>query len=302
MFLNRLKRVGELFTSPTYRRMLQCRMYCALLRRVNPGVRYIGLEVDTETFFLHSKDNGVMPWSVATNGGIMWDGVREVIRLCEKFGYPLGKAFLDIGGNIGTSTVCALKSGAFSKGLCVEPSPDNLRLCRLNFFNNDLLDKVKLVPSAVSDQKSRMALTLSAANAGDHRLTGTPTHTSGKTVEVEVDTLDSIMQRHDVRPEDVSIVLVDNQGHEGFVFGGAAKLLDYGVPFSIEFWPQALQEAKCYEQLLSTIEAKFERFIDLSEPGEKTARAVGELRSFVKRFEGTDDATDLFLMPAIRAR
>lgn len=296
MLIHRLRRAGQIFTSSTYRRVLACRLLCHLLHRLNPNLRYLGMVAGDETTFLHLRDNVVTPYTVAIGDFARADLLR-VIALCESLGSPMGGAFLDIGGNIGTTTLYAMRSGKFSRGLCVEPEPGNLRVVRLNLEANGLADKVVVRANAVSDKRGVMQLALSRSNFGDHRVVGPTAPAALATIDVQVETLDDILKAERIAPEGVSLVWVDTQGHEGFVMSGAKALIAKRVPFCIEFWPQILKETRGFELLLEIIERDFEKFVDLGAEGDGAKRPTREIRAFAERFDGTMYHTDLFLVP-----
>ncbi len=295
MLIHRLRRASQIFTSPTYRRVLICRLLCHLLHRLNPSLRYLGMTAGDETTFLHLRDNVVTPYTVAVGDFARGDLLR-VIALCEGIGSPMGGTFLDIGGNIGTTTLYAMRSGKFNRGLCVEPEPENLRLVRLNMEANGLADQVVVRANAVSNKRGVMQLALSRSNFGDHRVVSTKAKAAQATIDVQVETLDDILKAENIAPEGVSLVWVDTQGHEGFVMSGAKTLIAKRVPFCIEFWPQILKETRGFELLLEIIERDFEKFVDLG-AGDGSARPTSEIRAFAERFDGTMYHTDLFLVP-----
>jgi FkbM family methyltransferase len=298
MLLYRIHRIKEFFTSKVYRRVLLCRLFCSFLHRLNPNLRYLGMTDGDETTFLFLQDNVVTPYTVAV-GNFARDELQRVMSLCKQVGAPLGGIFLDIGANIGTTTLYAMRSGQFQRALSVEPAPANLRLLQLNMHANGLEEKVKVRANALSDIRGVMQLALSKANCGDHRVINNPATSGENTIEIEVETLDGLLASEEILPESVSLVWVDTQGHEGYVLSGAAKLIKCGVPFCIEFWPQALHDAGCYESLLTIIEQEFESFVGLGpEDGELQSTAL--IRQFAKRFEGTIYHTDLFLVPRHR--
>ena len=69
--------------------------------------------------------------------------------------------FADIGANVGTTTVPALRAIGFGRGLAVEPAPSNLRLLRANLALNDLHERVTVVESAIGDRAGTMTLFIS---------------------------------------------------------------------------------------------------------------------------------------------
>jgi len=296
MILHRLRRVKELLTSPTYRRVLLCRIYCRLLRHLNPNLRYLGLADGNETTFMFLHDNVVTPYTVAV-GHFARNDLEAVLKLCAKVGKSLGGTFLDVGANIGTTTIYALKSGSFNKAVCIEPAPSNLEVLRLNMEANGIAEKVIVSPHAVSTAKGQLKLALSKENCGDHRIQGNPTSAAGTSVDVDVDTLDNLLVTHQVDAASVSLVWCDTQGHEGFVLAGSESLIRRQVPFCIEFCPHDLVDAGSYEQLIKIIEQKFEKFAEVGGQHAGEFLPTERIRDFAKKFDGTIYHTDLFLIP-----
>ena len=71
---------------------------------------------------------------------------QETMRVFEAI--PKGGVFVDVGANIGTQTLYALKFGGFDRAVCFEPEPKNLRSLRINLLINDLTDRVSIVEAA----------------------------------------------------------------------------------------------------------------------------------------------------------
>ena len=63
--------------------------------------------------------------------------------------------FLDVGANIGTTTVSALLHGPFASAICFEPERQNLVDLRLNLLLNGLEDRATAIGVALSDQSGR---------------------------------------------------------------------------------------------------------------------------------------------------
>lgn len=138
------------------------------------------------------------------------------------------RIFLDVGANIGTSAVAALVRFGASRVVAVEPEENNLRLLRANLALNGLHDRADIHEVALSNRSEVGRLGLSPDNPGDHRVSA---DTSRVGVEI------SLRQFGDLPLEidDVGLVWMDVQGHEGHVFDGAGLSLD-GVPVVTEFW------------------------------------------------------------------
>lgn len=81
--------------------------------------------------------------------------------------YLTGKVFLDIGANIGTSSIAAVKRFGAGRAVSVEPSPDNVRLLHCNVALNDARDQVTVIQAAVSNSEGELQLELNPLNQGE---------------------------------------------------------------------------------------------------------------------------------------
>jgi FkbM family methyltransferase len=269
-----------------------------MLHSINPQLRYVGLVNGTESTFLLLRDSVITPYSIATSG-FQREELDLVLAWCERLGRPRGGVFLDVGANVGTTTLLAMRSGWFDRAICVEPAPENLELLRLNVETNRFGSRVQIFPVAASRAAGAAKLMMSDDNFGDHRLrsqavSSAPRRTS---LDVPVLSLDAVLESAQMSPSEVSCVWVDTQGHEGFVLAGATRLIDAGVPFCIEFWPTAYQETGCLEEVLEIVESRFDGFVDLGEGVGGEARDANEVRELADRLRGVGTHTDLFLFP-----
>ena len=219
--------------------------------------------------------------SVYTVGG--WEERllhRTVALASENRGRAVltGGVFVEVGANIGTTTIPAARMAA--KVVAFEPSPDNYRLLRANICANGLDDQIKSVRAAVSDEAGRALLALSNVNWGDHRLSSTGT------VSVEVVRLDDALTLSAVPYGDVGLLWIDSQGHEANVMAGAPNLLAQKPPVLIEFWPSVLGDRTTW--LLDLIDGSFQTVIDM-----RTETRVSLPRLADKYRDG---ATDLLLL------
>jgi FkbM family methyltransferase len=154
--------------------------------------------------------------------------------------------FLEIGANIGTTTVPALKSVGFGRAVAVEPAPGNLRLLRTNLALNELLERVEILQLAVGEEAGTMKMFLGSSNLGDHRLwhkEGIGLQEMGTSIDVEVVPLDDL--RSDARA--FGFIWIDTQGFEGFVLAAATQTLQTGIPVVTEFWPSGMKSSGSWE-------------------------------------------------------
>jgi len=155
---------------------------------------------------------------------------------------------VDIGANIGMITTALLRHGWFERAVCIEPSPANLRLLRINLAQNDLEKRSTVVGVAMSSAPGELAFELSDTNTGDNRVrvpgaAGTPgAFKEERRVEIKVpvDTLDHTLASAGIAARDVKLLWMDIQGFEGKCLEGASATLAAGMPVILEFWPYGI--------------------------------------------------------------
>jgi FkbM family methyltransferase len=288
--LRRLAR-GVALGPPAARRAVVREAIFRLAERVTPA---LATDCDGMRFFVSTRDRVV---SVATfcGGPFELEFLERTVATLAAAGHDVrGRRFVEVGANIGTTTVPLVRRFGASGGLAVEPAPENLRLLRVNLAANDLLDAVDTLGAAVSDRPGTVRLALDAHNAGDHRLAG-PDAANGTTIEVEAVTLDGLVERGAIDPAETGLVWVDVQGHEGRVLAGARRLREAGVPFATEFVPDLLRGAGNLDLFVEHA-SSFRAIVDLRAPdGERPATDVAALAD---AYTGAaDPVTDLLLLP-----
>ncbi len=167
---------------------------------------------------------------------------------------PKGEgAIIDVGANIGVTSIGMLYTGELKNAVAIEPEPQNFSLLQRNVNTNKLNDKIICLPYAASHQKGELQFELSNTNFGDHRVRAI-THAPGsaeqfgeserRVITVKADQLDNLLaELPESFTRDIAVIWVDVQGHEGYVFMGAAKLLAKGIPVVSEIWPYGIKRA-----------------------------------------------------------
>lgn len=191
--------------------------------------------------------------TVYVTGGYERLYMQVAVEFLASAGHPVdGRAFLDVGANIGTSSVDALLHFGFRRAMCFEPEAQNVRLLALNMKLNGLDDRVQIHPFALSDQDGEGAVARSALNSGDHRIAVHP----GPAADIQpvaLRRLDSLVADGTVVLDDVGLVWMDVQGHEPFVLRGATSVTEAGMPLVLEYLPDDMAAAgtlAAYERLV----------------------------------------------------
>ncbi|MBL4775799.1 MAG: FkbM family methyltransferase [Mariprofundus sp.] len=174
---------------------------------------------------------------------------------------------LDIGANIGSIGIPALKKCYVSKCVFFEPEPTNCKLLKSNVILNDVESDSTVYEVALGEKSGIVDFELSKNNFGDHRIrvndstNGTYDELSRRIISVPVKPLNDYFKEFDVSS---CLIWMDTQGYEGFVLSGASHFLNARVPMVIEFWPYGMARTGSYELLLASLkETPYEYYVDL---------------------------------------
>jgi FkbM family methyltransferase len=213
------------------------------MSRVWTGLGHVTAELTIRTrqgrYRVLTRDQAIGRHLFAT-GEYEFDLTRAVVDLLESLGIPVrGGTLLDVGGNIGITTVSMLVAGQVSRAIAVEPDPTNFRLLEHNVRLNGLEDRARCIRMAASDTRGELELELCDYNPGDNRIRiadpgATP---SSHMVRVAAAPLDECIT------DPIDLLWIDTQGHEAHVLRGAQRLISSGVPTVLELWPHGLAAA-----------------------------------------------------------
>jgi len=271
----------------------------------------------TDGLLVHSPDGDLIVSTKDRSIGrqIVVDGrfdgtyLDRLLAILDELDLPWrGRAFLDIGANIGTTSISLLNRG-FSHGYAFEPEPFNYRLLQANLALNGLLDRCWTARVALSDDEGTALLEIDRGNLGDHRIgtqsaeviTRLPGENKGDTKAVPTKLLDSYVAVGDVDTDDLALVWVDVQGHESAVFAGGAKLFEQQIPLFVEYWPYGLRVGSGLDEFEAAAQRSYRSFIDVrahegtARAGLRPIAAIGELRKVYDRGPSWNQ-TDLLLL------
>ena len=206
--------------------------------------------------------------------------------------------FLDIGANIGTTTVAALVGHGFRGAVAVEPEPENFRLLELNTILNGLGPRAVLLERAISDLSGTVQLDVMTGQSGKHRLSegGSDARHSGTTASVTCSTVDQLVSEGLLEPSQLGLMWVDVQGHEAQVLRGARSILERGVPIVTEFHPAALGEANV-NRIAELVTGPYSHVVDFDQrlpDGRYVPIPIGELESVTGRYTVTAQRSRTF--------
>jgi FkbM family methyltransferase len=197
---------------------------------------------------------------------------KTIAFLQQENGYKNEEGtILDIGANNGVISIGMLSNGYMSRSIAIEPDPTNYSILLDNAKLNNLDDSMICLNVAASDSKSSLDFELSADNYGDHRIRNDQDisdqlelyqETERQIISVPADTIDNILEGLDGKfKENIALIWIDIQGHEGFAFEGAKKLFSKDIHVVSEIWPYGiLRSGKSLEDFFAIVRSMWPNF------------------------------------------
>ena len=205
------------------------------------------------------------------------------------------RSFVDVGANIGTTTVPALLAHGFATAVAIEPEPENVRVLRLNLLLNDLEERVKVLRVAASNEVGRSELVVNRSRGGKHWIATDRSKLSRKhlaenaVVQVATVTLDHLVETGEIDAERTGLVWMDAEAHEGHILEGASSLLDRGTPLVLEWNPVILDRMGDRGKLERAVERDYTHFAGLHRSPDPAGpifplQTIDQLPAYADRF------------------
>ncbi len=260
-------------------------------------VPVIGVDAANETRYLvYPKDN-VIGKAIIREGAYDPEKVLAPLQILTGEGVHITQ-LLDIGANIGTTTVEILRQLPDATGVAFEPEPANFQLLKMNLIANGLDDRVEAHRFALGNEAGTLTFELSDTNLGDHRVrisgaTGDFGEENWATVKVPALRLDDVPGLH---VDQRTLMFLDVQGFEGHVLAGGAEALLARPALVFELWPYALDRADGTQLLLDALSG-YGRFFDINDLGHGPY-SHGDLGGLASRAQQRDMfGTDVLALP-----
>ena len=191
-------------------------------------------QFDDHQIFFDPRDDKIGMTLLAGRPWQRWVVDRAVAALRLAGRLDQRRTFLDVGANIGCTTLYAARTEAFSETIAIEPEPDNVSVLRRNIIANDLYGVVQVFELAATDKPGPQTLHIHSYNRGKHSLDADAAERDAQTVSVTGITIDGLLAANGVAVTDVGLVKIDVEGHESPVLAGMPSLLGVGCPVVIE--------------------------------------------------------------------
>jgi len=257
----------RIVTSPGFRRarkrLGRYRRRSRFFYRARRFTPYLGADVGAAMYIVSSSDKNIGRCLVVRGRRKEHRHLALALAALENEGISRGRrVLLDVGANIGTTAIAALVDHGFERVLAFEPAHENFRLLRANTALNELKDRMQTFEVAVSDEEGSAILDVSSANAASHWLVPGGSEGPGRT-RVPTARLDRLLDTAGIVPDDVDLLWIDVEGHEGHVLAGARSLLTIGVPTVFELSPRHLDRSGGLGLLLDNVQRSFTHLLDL---------------------------------------
>jgi FkbM family methyltransferase len=269
-----------------------------LLRSLTP----IAASPGDPRLLFYTSDNTVGP-GIYKNDGYDEDILTYAL---DYLGQPQQHGtVVDIGGNVGAIAVSLAARHGATRVVAFEPEPKNFKLLTCNVILNDLDERIIVEQTAITDSNTLVTLELAERNFGDHRIRlqnsrGELSEESRSTIQVPGRRLDDALEAAGI--DDVALLWLDTQGHEGHILAGAPRLLARRLTWVAEYWPYGLRRANGLDLFHSLVAEHFSRVLDLRQsivthrPAVVDATALWDLVGS-QLAGGPADYTDLVLLP-----
>jgi len=192
----------------------------------------------------------------------------------------VGRAMIDIGANLGTTSIPRALLGDFHWVYAIEPDPLNYACLVRNIVGNGVRGLVLPDRVAIGDVNGEM--TMRMRRSGTHHLVTRAEHVSeDERIVVPCLTLDTWVDRIGIDLADIGFIKSDTQGWDARVLAGAEGALAHRhIAWQIEFSPAMLERSgKSADELFRLLERHFTHFIDLRREGGARVRGTQELRA-----------------------
>jgi FkbM family methyltransferase len=170
--------------------------------------------------------------------GIHEPGLTKL--LIDTFSHQPGLTFLDVGANAGYfSCLLGKLAGPAGKVIAIEPEPQNRQVLERNLRTNHL-SNVTVLPYAVGAETSTAKMGIyKPANRGRHSLVDLDP--CKKFIDVPVRRLDDLLRPFNL--PSYSLLKLDVEGFEPFVFQGAPETLSRTKLLAMEYAPSYWRKA-----------------------------------------------------------
>ena len=255
------------------------------------------------TYISSSEDDGIGGAMFKSGRNLSDDMIRVFFELTEKYYKNTKRSeekyFLDIGANIGTTSIYVKKKiNEKLRIIGFEAGRFNYDLFRVNCILNQVEDiKVELL--GLSDSNTRKKYRYVAFNSGGSGITGDGA-VGSEISTIETMKLDDYLDENHISADKIAYIWMDTEGHEYEIITGGFKTLQVKkIPLLQEFNATHYIGSGNLESYCQKIEVIYDYFLDVHEymSGKINIIPIVKIYDFAKNMEKIGKAqTDLFFL------
>ncbi len=258
----------------------------------NEGLEYGVLNVEEMTFIYNINDITLPLEMYEQNKVFASDDITLFFELIQqKYDRSIIAQrlfFLDIGANIGTTTVYVNKY--YKKSIIsFEPSEDNYKLLEVNCRMNECLG-VKLEKLGISNSSKKVMMEINETNHGNNQIVRNVIKDK-KYEKINTTTIDEYLKSNNIPYGQIGYIWIDIEGHEPYALTGMKELLfDHKIPIFMEFWNTRISSDE-FNMMYDVLNKVYEGFCVIDNGRIVLVEDIGKLR---KLYEGNSIKCDLF--------
>jgi len=115
-----------------------------------------------EHFVIETKDKGTGRMLFMTGEQDFWK-LQVALTILQREGAPQPSHLIDVGANIGTIVIPAIRRGLLKTGTAIEAHPNNVRLLRANIALNSVDDLVTVLSVAIGNESGKKSISVRLA-------------------------------------------------------------------------------------------------------------------------------------------
>ena len=209
--------------------------------RTTKNERYLLKNNANEVLIVHT--NELISEKIFIDGSFEFLAFERTIAIIKKFNKL--NTLVDIGANIGTTSIPALTKGFFKNAIVIEPEIKNFRILMSNIYLNNLEKRITAHNLALTDKENSLLYLeiFKEGNNGKHKILKenltNKKFDSENIQKTKGNTLDKIAPN--ITRED-SLIWMDAEGYEGIILKGANSTIVKKIPLVVEFDPVMMSE------------------------------------------------------------
>ena len=197
-----------------------------------------------------------------------------------------------------------IKSGEVSGAIAIEPEPNNFYLLEHNVEQNDLKNKVVCINVALSEVDSEVEFELNENNYGDHRVrhenqvsaNDSYAESEREVISVQARQLDKLLKEVPAEvTNNISVIWIDVQGFEGYVFKGGAKLFEKNIPVVTEIWPYGIERSGFSKAEFCALVKEVWSYYWVLQNNNFIRHDIDDFETYYEKFEGTKKYANVIL-------